>query len=190
MLSSQRGLAALLIPRLPFFYGWVILACVCCAGFRAAGAGGRHALDLRRADDERVRLVAHGFVGRGLARRDLGGVASPLIGPMLDRQGARLMLCAAVLVTSAADHAAVADAVAAGLLHAVLHRPHELRRPPSTSASTARSTAGSSRAARFVTAIANLAQMAGLVVLPLHRASRHAAPMAGARAGWRSAPRC
>ena len=37
MLSSQRGLAALLIPRLPFYYGWVILACVCSAGFARQG---------------------------------------------------------------------------------------------------------------------------------------------------------
>lgn len=29
----------LLIPRLPFFYGWVILGAVCCAGFSRAGGG-------------------------------------------------------------------------------------------------------------------------------------------------------
>src|SRR5438552_168593 len=34
---SQRGLATLLISRLPFFYGWVILACVCFAGFARQG---------------------------------------------------------------------------------------------------------------------------------------------------------
>ena len=32
MLSSQRGLAALLIPRLPFYYGWVVLTAVLLAG--------------------------------------------------------------------------------------------------------------------------------------------------------------
>jgi hypothetical protein len=31
--ARQPGLPALLIARLPFFYGWVILGCVCCAGY-------------------------------------------------------------------------------------------------------------------------------------------------------------
>ena len=30
-------LPAFLSPRLPFFYGWVVLACVCCAGFSRQG---------------------------------------------------------------------------------------------------------------------------------------------------------
>ena len=31
------ALQQLLIRRLPFFYGWVILACACCAGFSRQG---------------------------------------------------------------------------------------------------------------------------------------------------------
>ena len=27
----------LLVPRLPFFYGWVVLACICLAGFARQG---------------------------------------------------------------------------------------------------------------------------------------------------------
>src|SRR6185436_1857247 len=38
-------------------------------GIRPAGAGGRDLLGLRRADDPRVRVVAHRGVGRGVARR-------------------------------------------------------------------------------------------------------------------------
>ncbi|HEU4644924.1 MAG TPA: hypothetical protein VFS80_05080, partial [Burkholderiales bacterium] len=34
----RRRLAAALAPRLPFFYGWVILACVCAAGFSRQGS--------------------------------------------------------------------------------------------------------------------------------------------------------
>ena len=30
-------LPRLLIPRLPFFYGWVVLGCVCMAGFARQG---------------------------------------------------------------------------------------------------------------------------------------------------------
>ena len=33
-----RRLPAALMGRLPFFYGWVILGCVCCAGFARNGA--------------------------------------------------------------------------------------------------------------------------------------------------------
>jgi hypothetical protein len=37
MLASPNALSALLIGRLPFFYGWIILACACCAGFARQG---------------------------------------------------------------------------------------------------------------------------------------------------------
>ena len=30
---SAPYLARLLVPRLPFFYGWVVLGCLCLAGF-------------------------------------------------------------------------------------------------------------------------------------------------------------
>ncbi len=34
---SRRGFPRLLSARLPFFYGWVVLACLCCAGFSRQG---------------------------------------------------------------------------------------------------------------------------------------------------------
>src|SRR5262249_5637090 len=98
MVVSQQGLAGLLIPSLPFDYGWVILACVCSAGF---GRQGPAVATLSM-------FVAPMSSELGWSRTELSGavslggvlaaVASPLIGPVLDRQGARLILCTAVLV--------------------------------------------------------------------------------------------
>ena len=128
MLSSQRGLAALLIPRLPFYYGWVILACVCSAGFARQGpAVATLSIFVEPMTSEfgwsRTALSGAvslgGFIGRRrLAAhrprsRPTGRPAYPL------HRRAR---------HQRHHHAAVADAVAARLLHPVLHRPHELRR--------------------------------------------------------------
>jgi MFS transporter, OFA family, oxalate/formate antiporter len=37
MHAKHDGMPTRLIARLPFFYGWVILACACCAGFARQG---------------------------------------------------------------------------------------------------------------------------------------------------------
>ncbi|GIT53928.1 MAG: hypothetical protein Ct9H300mP16_10880 [Pseudomonadota bacterium] len=34
---NTNSLPRWLQPRLPFFYGWVVLSCVCCAGFARQG---------------------------------------------------------------------------------------------------------------------------------------------------------
>ena len=109
MTMSQRGLATLMASRLPFFYGWLILACVCCAGFARQGpAVATLSIFVEPMTSEFgwSRTALSGAVSLGGV---LAALASPLIGPVLDRQGARLMLCAAVLVTSIVDHAAVAS---------------------------------------------------------------------------------
>jgi len=67
--------------------------------FLASGTRRCHLVDLCRAVDPRVRLVAGRLVRGGFARRVLAALGSPLIGPLLDRHGARLALCLAVLVT-------------------------------------------------------------------------------------------
>jgi sugar phosphate permease len=99
MAAGPNALPALLIARLPFFYGWVILACACCAAFARQGPAVA-TLSI---------FVAPMTSDFGWSRTELSGavslggimaaLASPLIGPVLDRQGARVMLCAAVLVT-------------------------------------------------------------------------------------------
>ncbi len=94
-----RGLPVWLQHRLPFFYGWVVLAAVCCAGFARQGpAVATLSIFIEPMTGEfgwsRTSLSAAVSLGGVLA-----AIASPLLGPILDRRGARVMLCVAVLVT-------------------------------------------------------------------------------------------
>lgn len=92
-------LPRLLVPRLPFFYGWVVLGCICLAGFARQGpAVAVLSVFIIPMTD------AFGWSRTEIAGAvSLGGVLaafiSPLIGPILDRRGARLVLCLAVLGT-------------------------------------------------------------------------------------------
>ncbi len=97
--TYDRGLPVWLQHRLPFFYGWVVLACVCCAGFARQGpAVATLSIFIEPMTGEfgwsRTALSAAVSLGGVLA-----AIASPLLGPILDRRGARVMLCVAVLVT-------------------------------------------------------------------------------------------
>jgi sugar phosphate permease len=95
--SSAPYLARVLARRLPFFYGWIALGCVCLAGFARQGA---------------AVAVFSVFVvpmtdAFGWSRAEMAGAVSlggllaalmtPALGPILDRYGARPMLCVAVL---------------------------------------------------------------------------------------------
>jgi MFS transporter, OFA family, oxalate/formate antiporter len=91
-------LPALVSARLPIFYGWVILGCLSCAGFARQGSA-----------VATLSIFVEPLIGEfGWSRTALSGavslggvlaaIAAPLIGPVLDRRGARLVLCAAVLV--------------------------------------------------------------------------------------------
>ncbi|HEX5957060.1 MAG TPA: MFS transporter, partial [Hyphomicrobiaceae bacterium] len=91
--------ARALLARLPFFYGWVILACACCAGFARQGpAVATLSMFVTPMTGEFgwSRAAISGAVSIGGV---MAAVLSPLIGPLLDRRGARVMLCSAVLVT-------------------------------------------------------------------------------------------
>src|SRR5262245_31851335 len=93
--------ASPLIARLPFFYGWVVLACVCCAAFARQGPAVATLsifVEPMTSDFGWSRTALSGAVSLGGV---MAAVLSPLIGPMLDRRGARMMLCSAVLVTGA-----------------------------------------------------------------------------------------
>ena len=97
--AGQTTLATALIARLPFFYGWIILACACCAGFARQGPAVA-TLSIFVApmtgDFGWSRTALSGAVSLGGV---MAAVLSPVIGPVLDRQGARVMLCAAVFLT-------------------------------------------------------------------------------------------
>lgn len=90
---------AWLSQRLPFHYGWVVLACVCCAGFSRQGpAVATLSIFIEPMTGEFgwTRTALSGAVSLGGI---LAAFASPMIGPQLDRHGAKVILGAAVLVT-------------------------------------------------------------------------------------------
>jgi MFS transporter, OFA family, oxalate/formate antiporter len=100
--AGGRGLPARLSLRLPFFYGWVVLGCLCCAGFaRQGGATATFSVFVAPLTREfgwsRTAISGAASLGGVLA-----ALLSPLIGPLLDRHGSRAALCLAVLGTGIA----------------------------------------------------------------------------------------
>ena len=93
---------ALVAGRAPFFYGWVVLGVLCCAGFARQGPAVATLSVF-------VTPLIHDF---GWSRTALSGavslggilaaIVSPAIGPFLDRAGSRLVLCYAILTTGVA----------------------------------------------------------------------------------------
>jgi sugar phosphate permease len=101
-LPRGQALPRVLAARLPFYYGWVVLACLCCAGFARQGpAVATFSVFVEPLAQEFgwSRAAISGAVSLGGL---LAAVVSPLIGPLLDRRGSRLVLCLAVLVNGVA----------------------------------------------------------------------------------------
>jgi sugar phosphate permease len=97
----QNSIAAGLVRRLPFYYGWVVLACVCCVAVARVGpAVGTLSIFVTPMTQEFgwSRAALSGAVSLGGV---LAALTSPLIGSFLDRKGPRTVLIAAVLTTSA-----------------------------------------------------------------------------------------
>jgi sugar phosphate permease len=181
MPTQRHARATSAIARLPFFYGWVVLACVCCAAFARQGPAVATLsifVEPMTADFGWSRTALSGAVSLGGA---MAAVLSPLIGPLLDRRGARTMLSSAVLVTGVCAMAlsltdslitfyiffCIARMTFAGPfdigIYGALNTWFVARRP-------------------LANAIVNVAHMAGLAALPL---IAHAAMAAhGWRAGW------
>jgi len=175
------NLPRLLIARLPFFYGWIVLACICCAGFARQGPAVAVLsifVEPMTAEFGWSRTAISGAVSLGGL---LAAIASPVIGPWLDRNGARLVLCAAVLCNGVA---AMALSLTTSLpmfyllfctarmnwagpfdlgIYSALNNWFVARRPLANS-------------------IATLAQMSGLIALPL--IAQAAMQQHGWRGGW------
>ena len=101
-MNSLR-LPRFLAERLPFFYGWVILVCVSCAGFsRQGGAVATLSVFVTPMTGEFgwSRTALSGAVSLGGL---LAALTAPALGRRLDRDGSRRILCIAVLLTGAAD---------------------------------------------------------------------------------------
>lgn len=98
-------LPRLLAPRLPFYYGWVVLACLCLAGFARQGPAvavlSVFVVPMTEAFGWSRMEIAGAVSLGGL----LAAFASPILGPVLDRRGARLILGLAVLATGVATMA-------------------------------------------------------------------------------------
>jgi sugar phosphate permease len=92
-------LPRLLAPRLPFYYGWIVLGCLCLAGFARQGPAvavlSVFVVPMTEAFGwSRVEIAGAVSLG-GL----IAAFVSPMLGPVLDRRGARLILSLAILAT-------------------------------------------------------------------------------------------
>jgi MFS family permease len=174
-------LPRLLSARLPFFYGWVVLGCLCCAGFaRQGGATATFSVFVEPLTREFgwSRTAVSGAASLGGV---LAAVLSPLIGPVLDRHGSRAALCLAVLGTGiAALLLSLTQSLAVFYLLFCVARlnwasPFELG---------IYSTLNNWFVARrpLANSVATVAQMAGLVAMPL--IAQLAMRGHGWRAGW------
>src|ERR1700730_8465932 len=159
-------LPRLLVPRLPFFYGWVVLGCICLAGFARQGPAvavlSVFVVPMTDAFGwSRMEIAGAGSLGSVLA-----AFVSPTLGRILDRRGSRLVLCVAVLGTGFATMALslTPSLVVFYLLFCFARMnwagPFELGLYGALNNwFVARRT--------LVTSIATLAQMSGLVFLPM-----------------------
>src|SRR6201996_3995664 len=99
---TAPALPRLLSGRLPFFYGWVILGCLCCAGFARQGpAVATLSIFVEPLTREFgwSRAALSGAVSLGGA---LAALVAPVIGPLIDRRGSGLVLAPSVLVSGTA----------------------------------------------------------------------------------------
>jgi MFS transporter, OFA family, oxalate/formate antiporter len=179
--APQPVVATWLKGRLPFFYGWVILACLCCCGFARQGpAVATLSIFVEPMTSEFgwSRTALSGAVSLGGI---LAALTSPLIGPLLDRRGARMMLCAAVLLTGLATMllSQIQSLLGFYLLFCIARM--NFAGPFDIGIYGAVNNWFMARRA-LVNAIIGLAQMLGLVLMPLiaHLAMRDQ----GWRGGW------
>jgi OFA family oxalate/formate antiporter-like MFS transporter len=186
-IARPGGVATLLMGRLPFFYGWIILACACCAAFARQGPAVATLsifVEPMTSSFGWSRTALAGAVSLGGV---LAAVVSPLIGPVLDRQGARAMLCAAVLMTgiSAMLLSLIQSLLAFYVLFCIGRM--NFAGPFDIGIYGALNSWFIERRA-LATSIANLAQMGGLVALPL--IAHWAIERDGWRAGWLAVGAC
>jgi OFA family oxalate/formate antiporter-like MFS transporter len=173
--------ATALVMRLPFYYGWMILVCACTAGFARGGPAVATLsvfVEPMTSEFGWSRTALSGAVSLGGV---MAALASPLLGSVLDRRGARLVLCTAVLTTGLTTMAlSLTQSLLVFYVFFCIARMN-FAGPFDLGIYGALNSWFVARRA-FVTSIANLAQMAGLMSMPLiaHLAMRQD----GWRAGW------
>jgi sugar phosphate permease len=165
-MTQRRALAAALAARLPFYYGWVVLACVCAAGFSRQGpAVATLSIFVEPMTREfgwsRTEISAAVSVG-GV----LGALVAPALGSFLDRNGARAVLLLAVLLSGFATlllsftHSLAWFFVLYCIARMSFAGPYDLGIYGSIVNWFVRHRA-------FATSVSTLAQMTGLVAMPL-----------------------
>ncbi len=89
-------------PRPRFFYGWVIVGVMAASGAVSMAMGSLNfGLFIKPMGDD-LMIGRSTFGWSQTARQSAGALSSPVIGPLLDRFGARLLLPVAALATGAA----------------------------------------------------------------------------------------
>ena len=178
---SAGIVARALSQRTPFFYGWVVLFAVCCAGFvRQGPAVATLSIFVEPMTSQFgwSRTAISGAVSLGGI---LAAVLSPILGPLLDQHGARTVLTLAVLVTGlcvaslAFTSSIVFFYVAFCTARTCFASPFDLGIYGAVNNWFVRHRA-------IATAISNTAMMAGLVCLPL--IAQFTIERAGWREGW------
>jgi sugar phosphate permease len=165
----------------PFYYGWIVLVCLCCAGFSRQGpALATLSIFIEPLTREFgwSRTALSGAVSLGGV---MAALVTPLIGPLLDRRGSRLVLSLAVLVNGVA---LILLSLTPSLL--VFYLLYCIARmnwagPFDIGIYGALNNWFVARRA-FATSIVVLAQMAGLAAMPL--IAQFAIVHDGWRAGW------
>jgi len=178
---SAPPLARWLVPRLPFHYGWVILGCVCMAGFSRQGPAVAVLSVFVEPMGRDLGWSATAFGAAVSIGGVLAAIVSPALGRLLDRHGARAVLCFAVIGAGLATTAlSLIDSLVLFYLFYCFARmnwagPFELG---IYGALNPWFIARRARAA----SIATVAQLTGLVTFPL--VAHFAMSAGGWRAGW------
>src|ERR671915_678696 len=84
------------------YYGWIVLACLCCAGFARQGPALATLSIFIEPLTREFGWSRTALSGAVSLAGVLAALMSPLIGPLLDRHGSRPGLCAAALVNAGA----------------------------------------------------------------------------------------
>ena len=162
-------------------YGWIVLAALCCVGFARQGpAVATLSIFIEPLSREFgwSRTALSGAVSLGGV---LAALVSPAIGPLLDRHGPRLVLCVAVLVNTAALAllSFTPSLLVFYLLYSIARTNWAV--PFDLGIYGAVNTWFIARRA-FATSVATMAQIAGLVAMPL--IAQVAIDQGSWRTGW------
>jgi sugar phosphate permease len=165
----------------PFHYGWIVLACLCLAGFARQGPSVATLsifIDPLTREFGWSRTAVSGAVSLGGL---LAALVTPLIGPLLGRRGSRLVLSLAVLVNAVA--LILLSLTPSLLVFYLLYCIARMNWAGPFDIGIYGALANWFVARRaFATSLATLAQMAGLVAMPL--IAQFAIVHDGWRAGW------